>query len=255
MPDEAAMVTLTTLRHDEPLAVELTAVLKHGDVQRLVQLLATDPGLARCVVEDAKGGGRSPLHLFADWPGHNPNSAAIVQTLTTAGADLDAAASGMWHREAPLHWAASSDDVELVDVLLDAGADIERPGSSIDGGSPLSCAVGYGQWAAARRLVDRGARTLFWHEAALGLMARITQRLEAEPPPGPDELSGAFWNACHGGQLAMAEYLLARGAALNWPAPWSAQTPRDIAERAGWSDLSAWLTQKGALHGKSSAGD
>lgn len=134
------------LRYDEPLAVELTAVLKRGDVGRLSQLLAADPGLACGVVQDAKGGGRSLLHLFADWPGHNPNSEAIVRALAAAGADLDAPAVGMWHREAPLHWGASSDDVPLIDALLDAGADIERAGSSIDGGSPLSCAVGYGQW-------------------------------------------------------------------------------------------------------------
>jgi hypothetical protein len=85
-----------------------------------------------------------------------------------------------------LHWAASSDDVSLIDALLDAGADIERSGSSINGGSPLSCAVGYGQWVAARRLVDRGAKTVLWHEAALGLLERIAQRFEAGPHPGPD---------------------------------------------------------------------
>lgn len=242
----SAMANLRTLQHDEPLAVELTAVLKHGEAERLAHLLATDPGLARCMIEDANGGGRSPVHLVADWPGHNPNCAAIVRALKSAGADVDVAATGMWHREAPLHWAASSDDVELIDALLDAGADIERPGSSIDGGSPLSCAVGYGQWAAARRLVARGARTLLWHEAALGLMPQIQQRLETELSIEADQLSAPFWNACHGGQLAVAEYLLARGADLNWSAPWSGQTPLDIAERAGRSELASWLTEKGA---------
>jgi ankyrin repeat protein len=107
-----------------------------------------------------------------------------VQTLAAAGADLDAPAVGMWHHEAPLHWAASNDDVALIDALLDASADIEHEGSSIDGGPPLCCAVGYGQWAAARRLVERGARTLLWHEAALGLMPAVTQRVEAAQPPG-----------------------------------------------------------------------
>jgi len=51
----------------------------------------------------------------------------------------------MWHRETPLHWAASNDDAALIDALLDAGASIEAAGSSFDGGSPLSCVVGYGQ--------------------------------------------------------------------------------------------------------------
>jgi hypothetical protein len=208
------MTNPRTLRRYEPLAVELTAALKQGEVEPLSRLLASDPWLALCVVEEPAGGGRTPLHLFADWPGHNPNAAAIVQTRAAAGAPLDAPAVGIWHREAPLHWASSNDDVALIDAVLDAGADIEHEGSSIDGGPPLSCAVGYGQWAAARRLVERGAPTLLWHEAALGLMPAITQRVEADPPPQPEELSGPFWNACHGGRLAAAQYLLAHGADL-----------------------------------------
>lgn len=240
---------LRMLRHDEPLAIELTAVVMHGDVDRLSALLGVHPGLARCVVEDEKGGGRSPLHLFADWPGHNPNPMEIVRALSAAGANVDEPATGMWHREAPLHWAASSDDVELVDALLDAGADIEHPGSSIDGGSPLSCAVGYGQWGAAHRLVARGARTVLWHEAALGLMARLTQRVEADPSPGEEELSAAFWQACHGGQRAAAEYLLGHGADLNWTALWSNETPLEIAERVGRYDLAGWLAHMGAVRG------
>src|SRR5260370_15484163 len=137
------MTTPRTLRSDEPLAVELTAALKQGEVERLSRLLAADPGLALCVVENPDGGGRSPLHFFADWPGHNPNAAAIVQTLVAAGADLDAPAVGMWHRETPLHWAASNDDVALIDALLDARGDIEHARSSINGGAPLSSPVGH----------------------------------------------------------------------------------------------------------------
>src|ERR1051326_5221691 len=96
------------LRHDEPRAIELTAAIRHGDVAQLRRLLAAEPWLARCVVQGAKGGGRTPLHLFADWPGHNPNAIAVVQTLAAAGADLGAPAVAMWHRETPLHWAASN---------------------------------------------------------------------------------------------------------------------------------------------------
>ncbi len=237
------------LRSDEPLAVELTAAIKAGEAERLRALLTSHPELARCAVVDAKGGGRTPLHLLADWPGHNPHAAAIVQILTAAGADLDAPAVAMWHRETPLHWAASSDDVALIDALLDAGADLEHEGSSIDGASPLSSAVGYGQWAAARRLVDRGARTQLWHEAALGMMPLMTRRLAAATLPA-DQLSGPFWNACHGGQLAAAEVLLAHGADLNWPAPWSGQTPLDIAEQAERREVVAWLLARGALRAK-----
>jgi ankyrin repeat protein len=241
-----------TLLYDDPIAVELTAALRQGNGDRLSRLLAADPGLARCVVEDPKGGGRTPLHLFADWPGRNPNAARIVEILATAGSDLDAPAVGMWHRETSLHWAASNDDVALIDALLDAGAEIEHEGSSIDGGPPLSSAAGYGQWAAARRLVERGARTLLWHEAALGLMPAITRRVEADPSQRGGTLSRPFWSACHGGQLAAAQYLLGQGADLNWAAPWSGQTPLDIAERAGWSDVVDWLRKEGAARGTKS---
>jgi uncharacterized protein len=241
---------MRTLRSTDPLAVELAAIIKAGEFDRLRELLTSDSTLASCVVEDAKGGGRTPLHLFADWPGHNPNAAAIVQTLASAGANLDAAAVAMWHRETPLHWAASNDDVVLIDALLDAGASIEHEGSSIDGGPPLSSAVGYGQWQAARRLVERGAQTRLWHEAALGMMPEMMQRFETQPAPEAETLSGSFWNACHGGQLTAAQYLLARGADLNWAAPWSGQTPLDIAERAERSDVMAWLLEHGAIHGE-----
>jgi uncharacterized protein len=161
----------------------------------------------------------------------------------------DAAAVGMQHRETALHWAASNDDVALIDVLLDAGADIERAGSSIDGGPPLSCAVGYGQWEGAQRLVARGAKTQLWHEAALGMLEAITRRVESAPALRGADLSGPFWNACHGGQLAAAQYLFAHGADLNWPAPWSGQTPLDIAEQAGRTDVVAWLLENGAIRG------
>jgi hypothetical protein len=241
------------LRSDEPLAVELTAIVKAGQAARLRELLASNPGLAAAVVEDPKGGGRTPLHLFADWPGHNPDATAIVQALAAAGANLDAPAVSMWHRETPLHWAASNDDVALADALLDAGADIEHEGSSIDGGSPLSSAVGYGQWQVARRLVERGAQTLVWHEAALGMMPAIVRRFESASPPQADALSGAFWNACHGGQLAVAQYLLERGAELNWATPWSGQSALDIAEQTGRSDVTTWLIESGAAHGRKSA--
>src|SRR5262249_9129512 len=84
------MASSRTLRSDDPIAVELKAALERGDVERLRRLLAADLELAYCVVENAKGGGRTALHLFADWPGHRPNAVAIVRALAEAGADLHA---------------------------------------------------------------------------------------------------------------------------------------------------------------------
>jgi ankyrin repeat protein len=146
----------------------------------------------------------------------------------------------------PLHWAASSDDVDALDALLDAGADIEAPGASIGGGTPLDDAVGYGQWRAARRLVERGASTRLWHAAALGLADRVEGRFARVPPPSPEEVDEAFWQACHGGQRQVAEYLLGRGASVNWVAGWDGKTPLDVAVESGADDLAGWLRELGA---------
>jgi uncharacterized protein len=84
-------------------------------------------------------------------------------------------------------------------------------------------------------------------------MPAIVRQVEARPSLRSEELWGPFWNACHGGQLVAAQYLLAHGADLNWPAPWSGQAPLDIAEKAGWSKVVAWLLEKGAARGTKKA--
>jgi uncharacterized protein len=225
-----------TLSDGEQVAFELMRALKQGDAERLSRLLDADPGLATCWINSC-----TPLHHFADAPGHRPNAADMVNVLVAAGADLNAHARGSWHHETPLHWAASNDDVELIDALLDAGADIEHPGSSIGGGPPIQSALGYAQWAAVRRLRERGAQTGLSHLAALGLTEQVTSLVEASPPPDRDDMSMAFWNACRAGQLAVAQYLLAHGAEPDWQAPWDGATPLDAATAAHQHEIAAWL--------------
>jgi hypothetical protein len=83
---------LRTLRSDEPLAVDLTMALKQGEVERLTRLLATDPGLSTCVVENSKGCTCTPIGRTQSEP------EAILRTLAAAGAELDATAVGTWQR-------------------------------------------------------------------------------------------------------------------------------------------------------------
>jgi uncharacterized protein len=223
----------------DPRVFDFTTALGRGDVARLRALLAADPGLATSLINS-----RTPLHLFADAPGHRPNPAGVVSMLTEAGADINAHATGMWHHETPLHWAASNDDVELIDALLDAGADIEHPGSSISGGPPADSALGYAQWKALRRLCERGATMNLSRAAALGLMPLVTDLATASPPPSGEELSIAFWNACRAGQLETAHYLAERGADINWRAPWSGETPLDAARDSRERAVVAWLNAR-----------
>lgn len=161
---------------------------------------------------------RTLLHVVSDWPGHFPNGAATVSTLVEFGAEVNARFSGS-HTETPLHWASSCDDIEVLDALLDAGAEIEAPGAVITGGTPLDDAVAFAQWRAAHRLVTRRAQVALWHTAALGQMDAIEAyfagaALSERYPWGgrgsssPDKITVAFWCTCHGGQRHSAEYLL-----------------------------------------------
>jgi len=245
---------MTAMSTDDPLALAVVVVIHAGDVAALQQLLEANPGLAdaRLGDDDTDGMSRTLLHVVTDWPGHFPNGAATVAALVRAGADVNARFRGP-HEETPLHWAASSDDVEVLDALLDAGADIEAPGAVIRGGPPLEDARAFAQWNAAHRLVERGARTTLVDAATLGLLDRVERSVTAEPPSA-DDLNRSFWGACHGGQLDCAAYLLQLGAALDWLPPWENLTPLDAAHGSGgnapdgarWSELVQWLQQRGA---------
>jgi len=146
------------LGDDDPIAVALIQAIHTGDLESLDRLLRQHPRLASARIQDGKGSSRTPLHIAADWPGYFPNGPAVVRLLAAAGADPSAPVIGGSKAETPLHWAASSDDVDVADALIEVGADIEVPGASIAGGTPLDDAVGYGCWHVARRLVERGAR-------------------------------------------------------------------------------------------------
>lgn len=238
---------MTTINANDPFAVSVVDAIQAGDVATLQRQLAQRPDLATCRIAagDAHGSARTLLHIVSDWPGHFPNGAETVKALVAAGADVNARFVGA-HRETPLHWAASCDDVAVLDALLDAGADIEAAGAVIGGGPPLADAAAFKQWRAAHRLVERGARVALWEAATLGLMDRIEAMFAAEAVPDRDAIDDAFWCACHGGRRVAAEYLLDRGADLNWLAPWEPMTPLDAAERGEYDELVAWLKARGA---------
>ena len=133
---------------DDPVAVAVTGAIQSGDIPALGQLLAERPELATARIGDG-GMSRTVLHAATDWPGNFPNGPQVAAALIAAGADVNARIAGPNHTETPLHWTASSDDVAVMNVLLDAGADIEAPGAIIGGGTPLADAVAFGQWNAA----------------------------------------------------------------------------------------------------------
>jgi len=133
-------------------------------------------------------------------------------------------------------------DFDWMKKNLTTDCRIEAPGFS---GTALADAVAFGQWQAAYRLVELGARTTLWQAAALGLTDRVEAYFEGERPPSPDDVTNAFWCACSGGQQRSAEYLLERGADLNWIGH-NGLTPLDTARRSKADEVVEWLRLRGA---------
>jgi uncharacterized protein len=219
------------------------AAIRSGDFSALAQTLAAAPELAGVAVPGYRG--RTLLHIATDWPGYLPNGPQIVRVLIERGADPNHRGSKGEGGETPLHWAASTDDVDVARALLDGGADVEAPNGSI--GTPLDNAVGYGCFQVAGLLADRGARIeKLWHAAALGKLDVLETLLAAQPDQ--DQISQAFWHACAASQRRAAERLLAAGADLNWTPDYADGTPLDAATARSTrqDNVIEWLVEQGA---------
>jgi hypothetical protein len=240
-------VSRLTLPPGDPVAARLAVAIQGGDLDNLRRLLAERPELATARMLGRKGGRRTALHVATDWPGYFPAAPAAVALLLEAGADPDDDTGGE-RPETPLHWAASTDDVDVAAVLIDGGAGLVTPGGSI--GTPLDNAVGYGCWHVARLLVARGAPVdALWHAAALGRLTRLEELLAADPPPTRRDLDNALWQACHGGQRRAAERLLAAGGDIRAsPEYANGQTVLDAATAPDTRRelLAGWLRERGA---------
>jgi hypothetical protein len=105
----------------DPGAMAVKAAIVAGDLVALDAHLEADAELVSARIVDGRGCGRTLLHVATDWPGHFPNVGAVIRRLAERGADVNAAMIGP-HAETPLHWAASCDDVEAIDALLDSGS-------------------------------------------------------------------------------------------------------------------------------------
>lgn len=224
-------------------AAAAMAAVRTGDVETLKDLLSTNPQLSTAHF-GTPSEGRTLLHILTDWPGQRPNCRETIQVLMDRGANIDAPFVGA-HSETALHWAASNDDVESLDALLDHGANIEARGGVVGDGTPLGDARVFLQLQAARRLIERGAVVTLDTAATLGLLERVEALCEAEPPLNREATDRAFWNACHGGQLPAARFLFARGADPNAVPPWGT-TPLDAAtaSKVQNDELVAWLASK-----------
>ncbi len=241
------MAATAQLPANDPLALDLRSAIHTGNVAALKQLLGANPSLVNAWIGKSGGGPQTPVLIAVDWPGHFPDVAQTIAVLAAAGADVNVHYPPQRRdpncRETPLHQAASSNDVAAIDALLDAGADVNAPGAIFTSGGPLSDAVIFANWNAARRLVERGARVEWWQAAALGMVDVMRTRWDELPPPSRDEITRALWHACRAGQRATAELLLEREGDPHWLG-WDGKTPIRCAEESGNADFVAWLRSR-----------
>ncbi len=220
---------------DDPRAVALVAAIHHGDLAALAALLHAHPALAAERFGTAAES-RTALHLVTDWPARRPAADRTIATLVAAGAEANGRFVGA-HRETPLHWAASADDVVAIDALVAAGADLEADGGVLTDGTPLADAVVFAQWAAARRLVALGATMTLWQAAALGEVASLASLLDVAIA---DDIDNACWHACRAGEPAAVDFLVAQGADLDRVGH-EQRTAREMARASGRDEMARWL--------------
>src|SRR5262252_473804 len=131
-------------------AVELRLAVHAGDVEAVQRLLRNDPALATARLGSKDSGSATPLHLVSDWPGYFPNGPAIVRLLIDAGADPNALTTSRGSGtagpgdETPLHYAASSDDADVAEALIEAEPISRSPmvRSALRSITPLATAAG-----------------------------------------------------------------------------------------------------------------
>jgi len=137
-----AEVKVERTQRSQTRAGQFILAAEVGDVEKVKQMLASDPPLAICT--DAEG--RTPVTAAAD-RGHGE----IVRLLVESGADLHSCTN---EGRSLLHMAASRGNAELVHFLVERGADIHAQDKR--GEMPLHSAALASDAAALRFLLGKG---------------------------------------------------------------------------------------------------
>lgn len=157
--------------------MELREILDSGDVLRLTDMLAEEPGLATARMDPLPGhpAGASPLGYVAmqryDTVGGEWRDVTCTGELARALLDAGAPVDGTpGEQETPLITAASYGDAAVALVLIEAGADLEARAADDSGGVPggtaLLHAAVFGMTDVVDALVAAGAQVNGVEEAA-----------------------------------------------------------------------------------------
>lgn len=154
-----------------------------------------------------------PLHFLSDGPfnqlWNHEKQAQIATILIQAGAPVDGLPDSS---ESPLHGAASLGEPGVAEVLIDHGANLEiratYPG--IPDGTPLDFAVHFGMVEVVDLLMEKGADVSSARMAAgAGLLDLLKKKIQ------PDQMVDVFRCACVCDRTEIVEYLFEEGLDVN----------------------------------------
>jgi ankyrin repeat protein len=141
------------------------------------------------------------------------------------------------YNKTPLHYAAEHNQAAAAALLLDQGASVDAV--TTWGMTPLAWAANMGSRAVGDVLLAHGAQLDFWSAAGLGMLEQVKTLFAA------DQVSDAFYIAARNGHIAVAEFLLARGARVDQRGFFNG-TGLHWAANNGHAEMVDWLLRHGA---------
>ncbi|HEY6251104.1 MAG TPA: ankyrin repeat domain-containing protein [Candidatus Angelobacter sp.] len=200
-----------------------------GDAPKLQRLLRENPGLVRA--RSTREHGATLLHYVSangveGYRQKTPkNIVEITKMLLDAGAAVDATChvygsncTTLGLTATSIHPANEGTMNDLLQLLLERGAYMEKQGSAGRAHSLVFACLANGQPGAARFLASRGAPVDLVSAAALDQLELVQHRFNSggSPEPGASQVlvQEAFRYACGYGAYRVVEFLLERGVDL-----------------------------------------
>ena len=200
----------------------------NGDLAKLKRLLREDPSLVHA--RSAREHGATLLHYVSangvERQKTPKNIVAIAEVLLNAGAEVDAEANMYGGGATTLGLVATSIHPfragvqnELMELLLNHGADINHRTSAGNRQNAVAGALSNGRRQAAEYLAARGARLNLEAAAGLGRLDDVKRFFHDDGSrktrTSRKQVQTAFLLACGWGRINVVEFLLDKGVDLN----------------------------------------